>query len=442
MARLLQRHVRACSLLAVLLAVVTFLLVGPTVTTAAIPSQEVRGGSTKVVGTSTGTGTGTRSSLWWQSLFDRPKQYRRALEEQIQWLEQELRQVMDEKMRIQQQLQTQQQQAASEPSGSSFLLGLRRSASTSTSLAQRQTLQLQQQQVDLLQAQLDDLVEGKEALQELLSEQQRHIDHLVEECEQAHWNRCDVRAQYQEQVEHLTHQLHQQTQDRLAAMEERLQERIVQAQQNAREQVWHEGKERLSTLSAEFTQRYQDELQTQRLQTQQAVEKQKRKMRSLAKAMAQREQKLYHQQQQELLADQERRRKVQETLQQQQQERVAKLEAERMERLEQEKRQEDECQKENTATAAATAAAAEEEGARHKSIFSAKRQTKKRAEASVSSSSPITSSLQKVLGPIRGKSKSKQGRKTGSPLSTTSNAAYWQRRVPWQPGLPPTDLIL
>lgn len=365
------------------------------------------------------------ASPWWQAPFQRPQQYRKALEEQVLWLEEQLRQVTEERRLIQQRLDK-----------IPVVPLLDRQGSVST-----HTRQLQQQ-LEALQEQLEDLTQAKQALVDVLEDQERQIQNLVEQCEQAHQHGRDVQASYQLQLDQLTLQLHHQTQDQLTQLQQVLQQQIQQAQQQAKEQVWAEAKERIAKITAQLQRQFDAELQAERLKTAQAIERQRQKMRSLAKAMALREKKLYQQQQLDLLKDQERRQRTaalklqqQKQLEEQMQQQRLQQQHEEAERMQQQlllRQQEQE------------RLLQQEQERKHKlEAEKQKKEEQARLDKLATAAAKVVPPLPKVLSPFR-TSKSKAANKQESianPVSTRSRAANWQRRVPWQPGLPPMDLL-
>lgn len=367
----------------------------------------------------------TTVSPWWQAPFQRPQQYRKALEEQVQWLEEQLRQVTEERMSLQQRLQ----------SVPGMPLLDRRVAEQTTQL---------REQLAALQEQLEDLAQAKQALVDLLEDQERQIQTLVDKCQQAHQRGQDVQASYQLQLDQLTSQLHHQTQDQLTKLQQLMQQQIQQAQQEAKEQVWAEAKERIAKVTAQLQRQFDAELQAERLKTAQAIERQRQKMRSLAKAMALRERKLYQQQQLDLLKDQERQRTAARKLQQQrlleeqmQQQRLLQQqqEAEQLQQqlLQRQQQQERLLQQQH-----------ERKQKQEREMVARLDNTIKIATATTDPRPKQNPQpLHKILGPFR-TSKSNASDQKGSiasPVSTSSRAANWQRRVPWQPGLPPMDIL-
>ncbi len=379
----------------------------------------------------------TATSPWWQLLFQRPQQYRKALEEQVQWLEQQLRQITEERKSLRQRL---------DASPTLPLLDRRKYA---------QIVQLQQE-LAVAQEQFEELSQAKQALVDLLQEQEQKIQNLVEQCEQAHKQGHDINVSYQLQLDELTTQLHQQTQEQFTKLDHVFQEQIRQAQQQAKEQAWKEGKERLAKVTAQLQKQFEAELQAEKLRTSQAIERQGQKMRSLAKALALREKKLYQQQQQDQLNDQERQRATATKLQEQKiwevQLREQKLsqqqkEAEEMEQflLRQQQQQDRRIQEEQDRVQLVQKQEQQRQQQQVKLIEQEEQSRLQQVEKKKGEhTSRLLEPFEKVLSPFR-KVKTtvqvKSRRTISSPVSTAAKAANWQRRVPWQPGLPPMDLL-
>eukprot|EP00934_Nitzschia_sp_Nitz4_P000726 Nitzschia sp. Nitz4//scaffold37_size175936//37967//38992//NITZ4_002032-RA/size175936-processed-gene-0.177-mRNA-1//1//CDS//3329549746//726//frame0 len=259
---------------------------------------------------------------WFQKTFvTRPKRYRQALEQQIHWLEQQIGQVHQEKTLLEGKL--------SSDHAPSFLFSLRMLFSQ-----RKSTNAWLKQELALLQEQLEDLQSGKQALEDLLQEQQDRIDSLSQRSQQESWSRRQLQTQWQLELDGLTRQLHETSSSQVARMEELLEQRIAAAQERARQQVWQEGQERIAEVESRLSKQFEQEIADVRAKTQHALEKQRYKMRALAKAMALREQKLMEQLQHQDALNQQRKKMAEAKLKQQR-----ALEIEMMhQRVEQEQR--------------------------------------------------------------------------------------------------------
>ena len=380
-----------------------------------------------------GAGPPKQSQYWWQSLFARPKQYRQALEDQISWLEQQIRQVMEEKRLLQQRNEK------------LFLLPGSRDVNYKSDL---QALQLQ----------VDELEEGKQVLVELLEEQTEKINHLTKLCHESQSNRMELEKSYQNQLEDMEHQLEEQTQKQLEQLDTLLNQRVEQAQERAKREVWNdyhqsntEGK-----LRARLASKYTQELELERQKTTAAIEKQRQKMRTLAKAMAIREQKLaakLNEQQQQQQQHQE----------QEQADAAERLEAERVERerleQEQQRRAKQEQQAEQQRLLKEKLEMERLEKQEQRRLEKEQRQLEKqrlreeklvlRATASSKTETTTTPFAKLKVGAInfwKGDtslpSPSNRKKKLLATTSPKASIECWQRGTPWQPrSLPPTNVV-
>ena len=379
-----------------------------------------------------GAGPPKQSQYWWQSLFARPKQYRQALEDQISWLEQQIRQVMEEKRLLQQRNEK------------LFLLPGSRDVNYKSDL---QALQLQ----------VGELEEGKQVLVELLEEQTEKINHLTKLCHESQSNRMELEKSYQNQLEDMEHQLEEQTQKQLEQLDTLLNQRVEQAQERAKREIWNdyhqsntEGK-----LRAKLASKYTQELELERQKTTAAIEKQRQKMRTLAKAMAIREQKL--------AAKQNELQQQQQHQEQEQADPAERLEAERVERerleQEQQRRAKQEQQAEQQRLLKEKLEMERLEKQEQRRLEKEQRQLEKqrlreeklvlRATASSKTETTTTPFAKLKVGAIKfwkgdtsSPSLSNRKKKMLATTSPKASIECWQRGTPWQPrSLPPTNVV-
>ena len=381
-----------------------------------------------------GAGPPKQSQYWWQSLFTRPKQYRQALEDQISWLEQQIRQVIEEKRLLQQRNEK------------LFLLPGSRDVNYKSDL---QALQLQ----------VDELEEGKQVLVELLEEQTEKINHLTKLCHESQSNRMELEKSYQNQLEDMEHQLEEQTQKQLEQLDTLLNQRVEQAQERAKREVWNdyhqsntEGK-----LRARLASKYTQELELERQKTTAAIEKQRQKMRTLAKAMAIREQKLAAK------LNEQQQQQQQQHQEQEQADAAERLEAERVERerleQEQQRRAKQEQQAEQQRLLKEKLEMERLEKQEQRRLEKEQRQLEKqrlreeklvlRATASSKTETTTTPFAKLKVGAInfwKGDtslpSPSNRKKKLLATTSPKASIECWQRGTPWQPrSLPPTNVV-
>jgi len=364
-----------------------------------------------------GAGRASGGSLWWQSLFARPEAYREALEDQITWLEQQMRQVMEEKRLVQSQAKKVKRMDSLRQSG--------RNTSANRELK-------------LLEEEYQELDQGKVALEEMLQDHQRKVEHLTALCRRASDKRAEMQKDYESQVQSLEQELHHQTQTELERLERLLQQRIKDAQERARQQVLDQAPERINQATAALTAEFAQQIQEERKQTQDALSKQRLKMRSLAKAMALREKKLARQQKndqetaqrQQATRDKVLRKQKKQVLQQQRQSQQVQpredLEQQRQRLQDQRKSAKQAMLKEQEQKLQQKTTPPVPNDSSSNWPLSKLWTTKIASTKHVGKSLPNKSSRPTVSN--------KETRKT--PLEAP--VACWQRRVPWQPlSLPP-----
>jgi hypothetical protein len=373
--------------------------------------------------------------------------YRQALEDQILWLEQQLRLVQEEKLRLK-GLYRKQQRQSKQSERSVLELQSSSVSTTTTSLSPSEFLS----SLSSLESQQADLHKTKRDLERLLQEYNQKLDSLARKFVASENEYHTVEQELQSQVTALQEQLEKWADDAKQQLpteieqEKLLQRRILQAQDQAIVDFWKDtGNLQLERLRRTLEEQHSHSLQRERHQTQVAVQKQREKMRALARAMALREQQL-HQQEQEakgyaqqqeheeqdrlILTAQEEKEERRKRIQQAQDEAQRMLqetrESKEREELErrQKKKQEKEQRKEKL----------------REGQDKAKTVTVDPRDSQTSPPSPAkgTSFLSRLV-PGKLSRNDKRHTKATDPKPSIEN---WQRRVPWQPiSLPPPDVV-
>jgi hypothetical protein len=398
-----------------------------------------------------------------------------ALEEQRLLLEQQLRQVQEEKRCLKKQRLQQR---------------LERTMTTNRHVNET----LKQQQLSHEQTEnndwkiafqtLDDqrqiLQQTKRDLERLWNEYSQTLERLKQSYQSSKANHAMTQETLEEQVAMLQLRLEEllqipPTQKSRADVDDNedpewLQERISEARQRAVEDYWNQtGRPQLKQLEVRLQEQHQRDLQTHRQATRLALDNQRHKMRTLARDMAQREYNVIREQQQQeeeekdlliMTAQQEEEQRQRRQLQAQQ-EAERQWQAKQKEEQQRQKDKQQELEKERQKILQKQEAKdrqAKEDRQREKEIAASATANTKAAtkKDDKSTSSGAWFSTLSHFFPFRNNDHSKKMTSAGASSASVSTVACakipitnpqpaienWQRRVPWQPiSLPPNDVM-
>jgi hypothetical protein len=367
--------------------------------------------------------------------------YRQALEEQIQVIGQQLRQGHEELVLMKKQLSKRQEKQQHQ-----YLPAAIQGARSSNDMSSEERKSLQQE-TSSLGKQVKTLENMKTELETMLLKQYERVQQLEALLEGEQTLTASLQVKYEKQMEQLQADLAKTTREQMEQIVKFYEERMAQAAVAAEQAVLVTLEECLLVLTARVQQETQLELQEERQRAMVAVEKQRQKMRQVAKALAQRENKIRQKEDVTKEQDQQKELQKRELLESIQEEgRLKVLEAKReQERLEKEAKalELDEKQQQLFAEAASKNQQ-EEEMAEVPPTRAAKREQvrlEKQAKAL-----ELKEKQQQLFAEAESKKQLSSSQTIPSKTSSSQppvvhKAECWQRHVPWQPMMYPPQSV-
>jgi len=228
-----------------------------------------------------------RGGAWYFGKKTAARKYRELLEEQVKTLDKQLRQSQDELALLRRQLKTSQS-----------LLHRNRVPSKSSSDVQTAKLQALAENHDLknriqsLTREVDALSKMRDDLQTIIDNQHKKMVELEERMKQQATESSALTARHEKAMEQLKRDIESKYQKQLADLTALMNKRVQEAQESARQQALKEVSFKVQQATAAERARGEKLLDDERKKSEAAVEREKVKMRKLAKALFEREKKL------------------------------------------------------------------------------------------------------------------------------------------------------
>lgn len=230
-----------------------------------------------------------RGGAWYFGKTTAARKYKQLLRDQASLLERQLRQSTEELALLRRQLKTSQTLLhRSSPQGVRSR-SAEQQANKLRALAENQDLK---KRCNSLESEVESLLKMKDELQAMMDRQTEKMKELEAQLSAKGEENAKLEEKYQREMEKLKKEIDAKYQKQIAELTKLMEQRVKEAAEHARQVALREVEAKIVQATTEERQRGEKLLQEERKRSEAAVEREKVKMRKLAKALFEREKKL------------------------------------------------------------------------------------------------------------------------------------------------------